>query len=112
MNMQNLQTMAQQALQQAKIEMLLKGMTDTCFKRCVEKPKSSFRSSDKKCVRNCVGMYTQGMGVIEQSLIQAAESEMYDTTEGTIAYEGDEDTSTLMFGGRDTDASVDFDYDG
>merc|ERR1719173_229226 len=87
-----------QAIQAAKVEMLLRGITDLCFKKCIEKPKSSFRRGDKKCVGNCVTLYTQSLGIIESTLVEAAEAQMNDMSEGTRAYEGYSDSDFVSGG--------------
>jgi len=97
-NMQNYAQALQQTIQAAKVEMLLKGMTDLCFQKCIEKPKSSFRRGDKKCVGNCVTLYSQSLGIIESTLIEAAEAQMNDMSEGTQAYEGFGDSDFVSGG--------------
>merc|ERR1719273_674241 len=91
-NLNDYASALQQTLQAAKVEMLLRGMTDLCFRKCIEKPKSSFRRGDKKCVGNCVALYTSSLGIIESTLVEAAEAQMHDMSEGTRAYEGYSDS--------------------
>lgn len=101
--MQQYAQQLQQAMQQAKVEMLLRALNDQCFKRCIVKPKSSFRSSDKKCVSNCVGLYTSAMGEIEKTLIEAAEQQLQDHSEGTIGYDGFGDDDSFGQSGNGDD---------
>merc|ERR1719384_1038032 len=103
-NMNDYTNALQQTLQAAKVEMLLRGMNDLCFKKCIDKPKSSFRRADKKCVGNCVTVYTSSLGIIEKTLIDAAEAQMNDMSEGTRAYEGYDD-SEFVTGGDTGDES-------
>merc|ERR1711976_112281 len=73
-----LEDLLQHTMKQAKVEILLKGITEKCFKTCINPPKNSFRNSDKKCIRNCTGMYITSLGLIEQTLIRDVEKQIKD----------------------------------
>merc|ERR1719403_502281 len=100
-NMNEYTQALEQTLQAAKFEMLLRSMNEMCFKKCIDKPKSSFRRGDRKCVGNCVTLYTSSLGIIEQTLVESAEAQMNDMSEGTRAYQYDD--SEFVSGGDKKD---------
>merc|ERR1719352_844481 len=103
LSVKQLQDALQQTIKQAKVEILLRGITEKCFKICINPPKNSFRSSDKKCIRNCTGSYIASIGLIEQTLVEDAEKQIKDINEGTLDYPVGADTSDFLTHSNETE---------
>merc|ERR1711976_10435 len=87
-----LEDLLQHTMKQAKVEILLKGITEKCFKTCINPPKNSFRNNDKKCVRNCTGIYIASIGLIEHTLVEDIEKQNKDDIKRNKNYPTEADT--------------------